>query len=252
MYLFQFEPLGGHSLSPFCLKVETYLRMNGIDYCAIESYQLLSRFSRGKMPVIQWNHKLIQDSEAIIKFLEQVVLPTQQKAHKAVDEDLTEKEKTMTTLVTSMLETGLTPIVVYFRWFDEKCWPAFRSAVFGKLPFPLAWFIPQIARKGAIRRLAGSGLTTYDSEELLEKASNYLNVLSLLLGKNKYLFGDKFHTVDAVMYGVISQLILFKHDTPLSRLASRHDNLVSYCKHMSEVLSKTKHRTIPFSELGNL
>lgn len=56
------------SVSPPCLKLETYLRMNKIPY---ESEYSFNMSSKGKVPWIEYNGSAVADSNFIIRFLNQ-------------------------------------------------------------------------------------------------------------------------------------------------------------------------------------
>lgn len=237
------------SASPFCLKVEAYLRAMKIDYEAVEHFELLERFSRHKLPVIQYNQELVQDSGAILKFLEERVVPASANHTKAADHDLSEKEKDMSAMVTVMMENSLAQIITTIRWKSELGWPAFKQFIFGKFKFPLSIIAPFVARRNTVSMLKAGGFGRYTDEELIAQASNLLAILSRLLGKNKFLFGDKFHTVDATVYGTLFQYITIDLDTPVHRAARSHDNLVSYVKRMEELINQVPHKTIPYSKI---
>lgn len=221
-----------------------------VDYEAVENFNLLERFSRHKLPVIQYNQELIQDSAAIIKFLEEKVLPTGNQPHKGADHDLSEKDKDTSAMVTTMVENGLAPIVTNMRWKSDLGWPGFSKIIFAGLPFPLSLIVPYVARKNTIKLLYASGIARYTDEDLTAQAAVLLGALSRLLGKNKFILGDKFHTVDASVYGTLYQYITFNLDTPVHRLAQSHDNLVSYVKRIEELAANTPHRTISYSKIN--
>ena len=233
IYLYQFHTIGGLNGSPFCMKAETYLQMLGLEYEVIGDFRNLSKFSRSKFPVVQYNQQIIQDSTNIITFLEKTL-------GKQTDADLSAKDKATSTLLISTVEDSLAPILVYFRWIHNEGWPGWAKATFAAVPAFLKWFIVPKARKNVQKSLWISGTARYTPEELLASAKDILDALSLQLGKNKFMLGDKFHIVDASVYGVLANIILFPLDHPLQRLAHKYDNLVSYCKHIRDLREERK------------
>lgn len=237
-------------MSPFCLKVEAYLRANNIDYEAVEHVKLFDRFSRHKLPAIQYNDILIQDSTAIIKFLEETVLPSGPKPSLPIDFDLDEKQRDLSTMVIAMAENSLVPSIVHFRWHYELGWSQFKPLIMASIPFPLSLIVPTLARKGALRKLNAAGVSLYTNEELIAQISKFLAVLSRQLGSNKFFFGDKFHTVDATLFGVLFQCVRVDLDIPPCQLVKSYDNLVNYVKTVEELIAKAPHKTLPFSVIN--
>lgn len=62
------------SLSPFCVKVETYLRMAAIPYQIVWQNNP-RRGPKGKFPVLEDKGKMIPDSSFIIDYLNQTYAP---------------------------------------------------------------------------------------------------------------------------------------------------------------------------------
>ena len=93
--LHQFNRQGGlPSLSPPCLKLETYLRMTKIPYECVFS---LKKSSKGKMPWIEYNGQEIADSNFCIEFLNK-------EFGVDVDDHLTIEQKGMARAILVMLE----------------------------------------------------------------------------------------------------------------------------------------------------
>jgi glutathione S-transferase len=215
------------------LKAETYLKVNGIEYERIGDVGNIGKFSRGKMPVIQFNQQIVQDSSNIISFLDKTL-------GKSMDAELSAKDRATSTLLATVAEDSLGPILVHFRWLHQEGWPEWSRLTFGKVPFILRWIIARQVRKGVQTSQWASGVARYPPEELLAQAKDIFDALSQQLGKNKFMLGDKFHIVDASVYGVLHNIILFPLDTPLQRLAHKYDNLVSYCKHIRDMAEERK------------
>ena len=68
--LYQFPPIWGlPSVSPFCMKVEIYLRMADLAYEVVPTANP-RRAPKGKLPYIDDDGKLIADSGLIVDYLE--------------------------------------------------------------------------------------------------------------------------------------------------------------------------------------
>uniref|UniRef100_A0A7M4DV27 Failed axon connections-like protein, metaxin like GST domain containing n=1 Tax=Crocodylus porosus TaxID=8502 RepID=A0A7M4DV27_CROPO len=85
---------GVPSLSPFCLKMETYLRMADLPY---QNYFDGKLSPQGKMPWIEYNHKKVSGTEFIIDFLEE-------KLGVNLNKNLGPHERAVSRAVTKMVE----------------------------------------------------------------------------------------------------------------------------------------------------
>uniref|UniRef100_A0A667ZX13 Failed axon connections homolog, metaxin like GST domain containing n=2 Tax=Myripristis murdjan TaxID=586833 RepID=A0A667ZX13_9TELE len=88
---------GVPSLSPFCLKIETYLRMLDLPY---QNYFDGKLSPQGKMPWIEYNHEQVSGSEFIVDFLEE-------KLGVNLNKNLTPQEIAVSRAVTKMVEEHL-------------------------------------------------------------------------------------------------------------------------------------------------
>lgn len=67
--LHQFPPAYGlPNGSPFCMKVENYLRMTGIPYEVVDDFDL-AKAPKGKLPYIEDAERVIADSALILDYL---------------------------------------------------------------------------------------------------------------------------------------------------------------------------------------
>lgn len=227
--MYQFKPILGLNASPFCMKVETFLKVLGADYEALEDFKHLERFSRHKLPVIQFNTEIIQDSQSIVAFLDRKFGATHSQPT-GIDHGMSSEDVATASLLRYAVEDTLSPLLVYFRWIHEPGWQVWHKSAFTQLPNFLKPFILPIVRKNVRKGLLASGVGRYPESEMLQKATEILQAVHIQLGKKKFLFGDKFRTIDASVYGVLANIILCPIDTPLQRIACQHDNLVTYVK----------------------
>ena len=105
--LYQFERTWGiPNLSPFCCKIETYLRMAGIEYNIKPALPMGA--PKGKLPYISDQGKTLGDSRFIIEYLK--------SAYHDLDSELTDEELALSTALQRLLEEHLFWVALYSRW----------------------------------------------------------------------------------------------------------------------------------------
>ncbi|MBL8471294.1 MAG: glutathione S-transferase family protein [Rhodocyclaceae bacterium] len=225
MRLFQFPPaLGLPNASPFCLKLETYLRMAGLPY--ENRYTLdLHKAPKGKLPYIDDGGRIVADSGLAIDYLKKTY-------GDVLDVGLTAQQAATGLLLRRLLEEHLYWCVVYFRWSTEAGWALTRVAFFGALKPPLAWIVPRVARRTILRQLTMQGIGRHTEDEIVQLGIADLDAVAALLGQSSYMLGEQPSSVDACAYGFLANLIAVPLDMPLKRHAQRHANLVAYYERM--------------------
>lgn len=211
--------------SPFCLKVDTYLRVAGIDYTSNAGFENLRHSPKGKLPYIEDDGKIIADSTFIIDHLKE-------KYGDNLDKELNPEQRATAHAFIKMMEENLYWCMVYSRWIDEQAWPAIKKDYFGHLPFPLKIIIPTLARKGIKKSLFFHGLGRHSGEEILAIAKKDLTALSNQLGSNEYFLINKPTTLDVVAFAFLSEFILPEYKSNFNESARSFDNLVKFVKHM--------------------
>jgi glutathione S-transferase len=225
--LHQFPPaLGLPNASPFCLKLELYLRMTGLPY--LNRYTINPQNApKGKLPWIDDDGTALADSGLIIDYLKQ-------KFGDPLDNGLSVRERAEAVAITRLLEEHLYWAVLYTRWIDEAGWPITREGFFGRLSWPLRWVVPPLARRGMRTELHGHGMGRHSPEEIMRLGVADIAALSGLLGSRPYFLGDQPTSVDATAMGFLANLLMVELDTPLKVAALSHENLVGYCRRMAE------------------
>lgn len=223
----QLEPLWGlPNASPFCMKLETWLRMAGLPY---EARVLTTppKSSTGKIPYLERpDGSLLADTTAIIAELS--------RQHGIdLDAHLSERERAQALLLQRTFEEHLYFLVLCERWLDDASWPRVRSDYFGQLPLPLRVGLPPVLRRAIRRDAHGQGLARLDAEQRLERGRADVQAIATMLGDGPYFFGDRPSTVDATAYGFIAQSrapVL----GPVGRLVAEHPALQAYEQRMRE------------------
>lgn len=226
--LYQFHPmLGLPNMSPFCLKLETWLRMAGLAY---ESHYTNDprESPLGKLPSIKVDNRMIPDSTLCIEYLK--------KKHGIdFDKALTPEQKAQSHLIKTLLEDRLYFAALYSRWVDARYWPVLRDTLFGKLPFPVRKVLPGVIQAKIKRDIQGQGTGKHSQEQIYAFAAEDVATLSVLLGdKTWFLGGDEPTEVDAAAFGLLAQLTLISKDSPWPPIVAPYPNLLAYCERMKQ------------------
>ena len=147
--LYQFERTWGiPNLSPFCCKIETYLRMANIDYTIKPSLPLGA--PKGKLPYIEDSGQALADSRFIITHLK--------SSHKNLDSELNAAELATSLALQRLIEEHLFWIALYSRWqYTDQNWQVNKQAIFGGLPPIIRDIVAHGWRKKIKRQILGHG-----------------------------------------------------------------------------------------------
>jgi glutathione S-transferase len=223
--LLQFKPAFGlMNASPFCMKVEVFLRLSGLAYTTVEAMPMKS--PKGKLPVIRDDGQVVADSEAIVIHL-------QQRHRDLLPEGLREPPRGADHALRRMLEEHSYFAALWLRWIDAAAWPLTCEAFFGELPAPLRALLPPLVRRKMGRDLRGQGLGRHTRDEICARACADLDALDAALGARDFFGGTEPATLDATTYAFLANTLWPPFDTPVrSHLQRNLPALVAYCERM--------------------
>ncbi|WP_299488513.1 glutathione S-transferase family protein [Acaryochloris sp. IP29b_bin.137] len=225
--LYQFEPVWGlPNASPFCMKLETYLRMTHLDY-QVDTSADVRKAPKGKLPYIKDNGKIIADSNLIIDYLKATY-------GDPLDGHLSPMDAAVALAFQRLIEENLYWALVYSRWIDEKNWPTTKAVYFSDLPLVLRSIIPKIALKSVTQNLQGHGMGRHTPTEIYHIATLDLQALSSFLHDKPYFMGDQPTTLDASAYSVLANILDDTLTSPLRENAMQLENLGRYCDRMHQ------------------
>ncbi len=223
--LFQFKPaLGLPNASPFCMKMETYLRMANVDY-STTCINNPAKGPKGKLPYIEDKGEVIADTRFIIEYLENT-------CNHDLDSSLDSTEKAISDAFVRMLEELFYWTIVYSRWIDDRYWPDVKKVFFGDFPPLVKNMVSNILRKQVKRRLYEQGIGRHTSGEIYRIAESNLVALSDFLDDKPYFMGDEPTKLDATAYAFLANILQAELDSELKDMAVKHRNLSKYCKRM--------------------
>ena len=223
--LFQFDPAFGlPNASPFCMKVETYLRMVHLDYRIAARANIL-KAPKGKMPWIEDDGRVIGDSGFIIEYLKD-------RYGDPLDAHLTPEARAVALAFRRLLEENLYWAVLYVRWFTAEGWSLTRDAFFGGLPPGVRIVVPAVARRGMRKELWGHGMGRHSPEEIEIIGKSDLTALADFLGDKPYFMGEQPSSLDASAYAFLANLLWVPLEMPLKAHAKTYPQLEAYCRRM--------------------
>ena len=225
--LYQFQPAFGlPNASPFCMKVENYLRMAGLPY-EIAPRASHFRAPKGKLPYIEDGGKVVADSSFIIEYLKSTY-------GNSLDAKLTPLEKAQAVALRRMMEENLYWALAYARWEEPRGWELTKQEFFKLVPALLRGLISALARRGVKKQMWGHGIGRHSADEVYHIGNTDITSLADFLGDKPYFMGDSPTSLDATAYAFLANIILVPMESALKQHALKYPQLEAYCQRMRE------------------
>jgi glutathione S-transferase len=223
--LYQFPPAFGlPNASPFCMKVENYLRMTGLPYRSAYGLEL-SKSPKGKLPFIEDEGRLVGDSGLILDDLKA-------KHGDPLDAGLSPRERAASLGLIRLMEEHLYWCMVHARWIEPAGLEITRQAFFAQMPGPARWIVPLLVRRGIAKQLHGQGMGRHSRDEIYAMAAADIGALADFLGDRPYFLGERPTTLDAAAYAFIANIVQVPLELPPKQHALGFPNLLAYCQRM--------------------
>ncbi|XP_037088929.1 failed axon connections homolog [Pollicipes pollicipes] len=210
------------NLSPFALKLETFLRMAGIKY-VVDTEE--PQGSRNKCPWITFNGQELSDSELIIDFLTQ-------HFGKPLKEKLTPAEHAVGRAVQVMLDEHTIMAVAYKRYVLDG-W----SYIMGRFPkkYRLMLRLMMPINFPKIKHLFYTvGIGRFSEEETMFFLRRELRALEDVLGDKPFLLDSTPTTYDAAAFAELTQVIYGCAPEVERYVRANYDALVQYHERMKD------------------
>lgn len=202
------------NLSPFALKLETFLRMAKIPY---QNEYCMQLSSKKKTPWIMYNGKEYCDSQFIIEFLNkefEIDLSKHLKAH----------DKAVAHSMRKMTEESLYWTLALSRWVYSYNDPSAKKV----LPVSQCVFWQM---KNAVKK-AGyyQGYGRHTEEEVERICRQDLQALSDHIGNNMFLMGNQPCEEDAAVFGMLAMMWLMPETSFFTKILKdkTYPNLIKY------------------------
>ncbi|GAB1608546.1 failed axon connections homolog [Argonauta hians] len=209
------------NLSPFAVKLETYLRMAKLPY-QVEYTREMS--PKHKSPWISYNNEVIGDSQFIIEYLNA-------RFDINLNAALSDEEKAIARAMLKMTEESLYWTAVLSRWVFSSSnpfhWMNFR------MPFFIFWGIRSEMKKQTYAQ--GYGRHTPDEVEHIAMAD--LQALSDFLGQKDFLMGKEPCEYDCAVFGMVSCFRQMPNNSFFTKFLkeNKFPNLKAYFNRMKDL-----------------
>ena len=227
--LYQFPPLWNlDNVSPFCLKMETYLKLANIPH-QVKIVNDPRRAPKGKLPFIKDGEHVISDSGIIMDYLKHVY-------GDPLDDHLKSFRRAQGVAWQRLFEEHLYWVMVYSRWMDATNWPLVKESFFRRAPLILRSYIANRVRKNVRNALYAQGMGRHSKDEIYKLGLDDLNAIKVVLTEQSYLLGDVITSVDAIGYAFLINIMNVPVESPLKEMAISTPCFQHYCERVRDRL----------------
>jgi glutathione S-transferase len=230
LQLCEFGPdvMGLDSLSPFCLKVLRALKYHGLPFTRLHSNRpgaFIEHNETGQVPILLVNGEATPDSTMILKKLETIsersLLPEAKEM------------KAEAWLWEEFADSVLFPFTLVARWADNVNWPICRQYTFGDLPPLINIVVPQLARRGLLKRLSREEIFRHGPEACWQLFQQHLEHLDARSPAAGYWLGSDLTVADISLFAQLQSL-----RTPMTQWQmeqiDRHARLAAWLNRVEE------------------
>ncbi len=216
------------SVSPACIKLETWLRMAKLTYKKVTKINL-AQSPKGKIPYIDYRGKLIGDSTLIIEML---------KEKEGIDFEggLTARERAISLAFRRMLKENVYWGIVAIRYKVKKNWQVYRQVLARIISpnAPTAKWETQLEQFGEhiLTQMYGQGMGRHSSEEICQIITADFQALSDFLGNKPFFMGEQPTTLDATAYAYVGSVIKPPLPSPIVDYVIELANLCEHYERM--------------------
>ncbi len=222
--LFQFPRVFGiPNLSPFCCKLETWLRIAQIPYEVVDTPDP-RKGPRGKLPFIEDDGVRIADSSHIINHLVRT---------RDVDPDarLDDRQRAVALLVQRTLEEHYAFILAYTHLLRDEGFRHTRTR-FDSVPAIVRPLVSSMVQ-GRIRDLLWKqGILRHSHEEIVEQALRDWHAVLAVMSEGPFFFGGEPTGVDAIVFGTLATTVLTPIESPIRDFLRSQPGCVAYVERM--------------------
>jgi glutathione S-transferase len=218
--LFQFPRMFGiPNISPFCCKLETWLRMTGIPYEVVDTFDP-RKGPKAKVPFIVEGNQRLGDSTLIIEHL---------KKSRGVDPDawLDDRQRATLLLVQRSVEEHYAFIILYTHFVRDEGWRHTR-AFFDSAPALVRPLMAAWLRRNMRSTLYLQGTLRHSDEDIMSFAIADWQAILSLMSDGAYFFGERPSSIDAALFGALATTLMTPVQSPVRNFLRTQPECVAY------------------------
>ncbi|XP_064598313.1 uncharacterized protein LOC135464722 [Liolophura sinensis] len=216
------------SISPFALKLETWLRMMDIPYKTIPSKTPSTKTKQ--FPFVYLNGEEICDSNLIIRKLSDHFC-------KPIDSHLSQVEKAISLSFIRMVEEHTFQAYIWYRYVHASTdfWGCFNFSDQGADVVKRYSFVENVVKENVTQKSWHHGIGRKSADDIYAIAEADLEAMSSFLADKDFMMGDKTSLVDCALFGHFVQLFYIPFNFPPKIHAeTKCPNLVSFTNRMRD------------------
>lgn len=222
--LFQFPRVFGiPNVSPFCCKLETWLRIAQVPYEVVDTSDP-RKGPKGKLPFIEDAGVRIADSSLIVDYLVKT---------RGVDPDarLDASQRAIALLVQRTLEEHYAFVLAYTHLLRDEGWKH-TGARFDSVPAIISPLVTSVVRGRIKKMLWQQGVLRHSHEEIIESALRDWRAVLMVMSNGPFFFGDEPTGVDAIVFGALATSVLTPIQSPIQDFLKSQPACVAYTERM--------------------
>jgi glutathione S-transferase len=222
--LFQFPRMFDiPNLSPFCCKLETWLRIAGVPYEVVETPDP-RKGPKGKLPFIEDAGVRIADTSIIVDHLAKT---------RGVDPDarLDAAQRAIALLVQRTLEEHYAFVLAYTHLVREQGVRHTRAR-FDALPAVVGPLVARLVQGQVKKLLWYQGVMRHSDEEIMESARRDWRAILAFMSDGPFFFGREPSGVDAIVFGTLATSVLTPIESPIRDFLRSQPTCVAYAEMM--------------------
>jgi glutathione S-transferase len=222
--LFQFPRMFGiPNVSPYCCKLETWLRIARVPYEVVETPDPRNG-PKGKVPFIEDAGVRIADSSLIVDHLVRT---------RGVNPDarLDASQRAIALLVQRTLEEHYAFVVLYTHFVRAEGWQHMRVR-FDAVPAIVRPLVGSVVRGRMKKMLWKQGVLRHSDEDIVESALRDWRAVLTILDDEAFFFGDEPTGLDAIVFGALATSMLTPIESPIRDYLRSQPAFVAYADRM--------------------